>query len=55
MCSPLLTEVLVLDSSQQAWSRWLSVFVTLLIWSVELLVTGDGDLDEIGGKQWKID
>ncbi|KAH8835297.1 hypothetical protein DL96DRAFT_1573659 [Flagelloscypha sp. PMI_526] len=49
------SHLLLLDSSQQAWSRWLSVIVTLVIWSVELLVSGDDDDDELGGKQWKID
>jgi hypothetical protein len=48
------SHLLLLDSSQQAWSRWLSVFVTLGIWSVELLVSSDED-DELVTKPWKID
>ena len=43
---------LVLDHSSQVWWRWMNIFFTLAIWSIELLVSND---DDIVTKKWKID
>lgn len=32
----------------------MNVFLTLVIWSVELVVTGEDDSDPIG-KEWKVE
>jgi hypothetical protein len=41
----------VLDHTSQIWWRWMNIFFTLVIWSVELLVsTGDDE-----AKEWKVD
>jgi hypothetical protein len=38
----------VLDHSSQIWWRWMNIFFTLVIWSIELLVTSEDD-------KWKVD
>lgn len=52
--SSKLTYFTVLDQSSQVWWRWMNVFLTLVIWSVELVVTGEDDSDPIG-KEWKVE
>lgn len=42
----------VLDQSSQIWWRWMNIFFTLVIWSIELLVSGDEDSVT---KEWKIE
>ncbi|KAJ7038248.1 hypothetical protein C8F04DRAFT_1209538 [Mycena alexandri] len=37
------SHLLLLDPSSQVWSRWMLIFFTLLIWSVELLVSSGED------------
>lgn len=53
-CQHYLTgpRVTVLDHSSQIWWRWMNIFFTLIIWSVELIVSADDDIPE---KDWKID
>ncbi|KAI5121268.1 hypothetical protein M0805_002313 [Coniferiporia weirii] len=47
--------LLLYQSSQlEVWWRWMSIFLTLVIWSVELVVSSDDDGDPIG-KEWKVD
>jgi hypothetical protein len=46
------SHLLLLDHSSQIWSRWMNIFFTLIIWSVELLVSSDDDSVE---KEWKVD
>ncbi|KAF8168152.1 hypothetical protein B0H34DRAFT_48754 [Crassisporium funariophilum] len=46
------SHLLLLDHSSQIWSRWMNIFFTLIIWSVELLVSSEDDPVE---KEWKID
>lgn len=43
----------VLDHSSQVWWRWMNIFFTLVIWSIELLVSGEDD-DTVTTK-WKVD
>lgn len=51
--SPVSSDVpLVLDHSSQIWWRWMNIFFTLIIWTIELLVSGDGEDDS---PKWKID
>ncbi|KAJ7103576.1 hypothetical protein B0H15DRAFT_919307 [Mycena belliarum] len=38
------SHLLLLDPSSQVWSRWMLIFFTLLIWSVELLVSSEDDV-----------
>ncbi|KAJ6621694.1 hypothetical protein B0H10DRAFT_1789541 [Mycena sp. CBHHK59/15] len=38
------SHLLLLDPSSQVWSRWMLIFFTLLIWSVELLVSSGDDV-----------
>ncbi|PCH33698.1 hypothetical protein WOLCODRAFT_112317 [Wolfiporia cocos MD-104 SS10] len=47
------SNLLLLDHSSQVWWRWTSIFLTLAIWSVELMVSGDDD-DSVT-KKWKVD
>ncbi|TFK41211.1 hypothetical protein BDQ12DRAFT_697094 [Crucibulum laeve] len=42
----------MLDHSSQIWWRWMNIFFTLVIWSVELLVSSE---DDAVTKEWKID
>ncbi|KAL9716291.1 hypothetical protein Ac2012v2_000737 [Leucoagaricus gongylophorus] len=46
------SQLLLLDHSSQIWWRWMNIFFTLVIWSVELFV---GSEDDIVTKDWKID
>ncbi|KAG2023532.1 hypothetical protein CC2G_001176 [Coprinopsis cinerea AmutBmut pab1-1] len=45
------SHLLLLDHSSQIWWRWINIFFTLFIWSIELVVSSD---DEVS-KEWKID
>jgi len=45
------SHLLLLDHSSQIWWRWMNIFLTLVIWSVELLVSSDDD--EVSAKEWK--
>ncbi|KAH6917522.1 hypothetical protein BKA70DRAFT_1367938 [Coprinopsis sp. MPI-PUGE-AT-0042] len=45
------SHLLLLDHSSQIWWRWINIFFTLVIWSIELFVSSD---DEVT-KEWKID
>jgi hypothetical protein len=54
-CPLLLSEggpSVVLDHSSQVWWRWMNIFFTLVIWSIELLVSGE---DDAITKEWKVD
>lgn len=42
----------VLDPASQVWWRWANVMFTLLLWSVELVVSPDGD--DVSTK-WKVE
>lgn len=42
----------VLDHSSQVWWRWMNIFFTLFIWSIELLVSAE---DDAITKEWKVD
>lgn len=46
------SHLLLLDHSSQIWWRWMNIFFTLVIWSVELLVSSEDD--EVT-KEWKVD
>ncbi|KAF5312312.1 hypothetical protein D9619_003527 [Psilocybe cf. subviscida] len=46
------SHLLLLDHSSQIWWRWMNIFFTLIIWSIELIVSADDDIPE---KDWKID
>ncbi|EIW64590.1 uncharacterized protein TRAVEDRAFT_33368 [Trametes versicolor FP-101664 SS1] len=46
------SHLLLLDHSSQVWWRWMNIFFTLAIWSVELLVSNE---DEAVTKKWKVD
>ncbi|KAF9040570.1 hypothetical protein BJ165DRAFT_307929 [Panaeolus papilionaceus] len=46
------SHLLLLDHSSQIWWRWMNIFFTLVIWSVELIVSSEDDIVE---KDWKID
>jgi len=45
------SHLLLLDHSSQIWWRWMNIFFTLVIWSVELLVSSEDDIS----KEWKVD
>ncbi|EIN13802.1 hypothetical protein PUNSTDRAFT_109977 [Punctularia strigosozonata HHB-11173 SS5] len=45
------SNLLLLDHSSQIWWRWINIFFTLVIWSIELLVSTD---DDIVTKEWKV-
>jgi len=47
------SHLLMLDQTSQVWWRWMNIFFTLFMWTIELLVSGD-DSYRIG-KQWKVD
>lgn len=47
------SHLLILDHSSQVWWRWMNIFFTLVIWSIELLVSA-GEDDAIT-KEWKVD
>lgn len=42
---------LVLDHSSQVWWRWVNMFFTLTMWSIEMLVAEDDPVT----KEWKVD
>lgn len=46
------THLLLLDHSSQVWWRWMNIFFTLFIWSIELLVSAE---DDAITKEWKVD
>lgn len=46
------SHLLLLDHSSQIWWRWMNIFFTLVIWSVELLVSSE---DDGVTKEWKVD
>ncbi|KAJ2928750.1 hypothetical protein H1R20_g8161, partial [Candolleomyces eurysporus] len=46
------SHLLLLDHSSQIWWRWMNIFFTLVIWSIELLV---GSEDDAGDNKWKMD
>ncbi|KAK2461951.1 hypothetical protein APHAL10511_006414 [Amanita phalloides] len=46
------SHLLLLDHSSQIWWRWMNIFLTLAIWSVELLVSSG---DDVVTKDWKVD
>ncbi|KAF9015115.1 hypothetical protein BDQ17DRAFT_1385909 [Cyathus striatus] len=46
------SHLLLLDHSSQIWWRWMNIFFTLIIWSIELLVSSEEDTVS---KDWKID
>ncbi|KAG5724641.1 hypothetical protein E4T56_gene3701 [Termitomyces sp. T112] len=46
------SHLLLLDHSSQIWWRWMNIFLTLVIWSVELLVSSEED---VTAKDWKVD
>ncbi|KAF8898795.1 hypothetical protein BD779DRAFT_1431389 [Infundibulicybe gibba] len=46
------SHLLLLDHSSQIWWRWMNIFLTLVIWSIELLVSND---DDSVVKEWKVD
>ncbi|EJD04091.1 uncharacterized protein FOMMEDRAFT_140161 [Fomitiporia mediterranea MF3/22] len=48
------SSLLLLDQSSQVWWRWMNIFLTLVIWSVELVVTTEDEADPMGEK-WKVD
>ena len=50
----LLSSYEVLDQSSQVWWRWMNIFLTLVIWAVELIVSNEDDVDALGEK-WKVD
>ncbi|KAF8642374.1 hypothetical protein AX16_009642 [Volvariella volvacea WC 439] len=46
------SHLLLLDHSSQIWWRWMNIFFTLFIWSIELTV---GNEDDAITKDWKVD
>ncbi|GLB36106.1 putative ICE2 [Lyophyllum shimeji] len=46
------SHLLLLDHSSQIWWRWMNIFLTLVIWSVELFVSSE---DDVPTKDWKVD
>ncbi|TDL28627.1 hypothetical protein BD410DRAFT_711475 [Rickenella mellea] len=46
------SHLLLLDHSSQVWWRWMNIFFTLVIWAIELLVSGGEDAI---GKDWKVE
>ncbi|KDQ63519.1 hypothetical protein JAAARDRAFT_381190 [Jaapia argillacea MUCL 33604] len=49
------SHLLLLDHGSQIWWRWMNIFFTLVIWTVELLVSGQDDDTITGTKEWKVD
>jgi hypothetical protein len=37
------SHLLLLDHSSQIWWRWMNIFFTLILWSIELLVSSEDD------------
>ncbi|THV07734.1 hypothetical protein K435DRAFT_911733 [Dendrothele bispora CBS 962.96] len=46
------SQLLLLDHSSLTWWRWINIFVTLVIWAVELLVSNE---DDVVSEKWKVD
>ncbi|KAL4242229.1 hypothetical protein ABKN59_001959 [Abortiporus biennis] len=46
------SHLLLLDHPSQIWWRWMNIFFTLVIWSIELLVSSDEDAVT---KEWKVE
>jgi len=46
------SHLLLLDHSSQVWWRWMNIYFTLVIWGIELLVSGE---DDAITKEWKVD
>jgi len=46
------SHLLLLDHSSQIWWRWMNIFFTLILWAIELFVTGE---DDAITKDWKVD
>ncbi|KAK0446379.1 uncharacterized protein EV420DRAFT_1767770 [Desarmillaria tabescens] len=46
------SHLLLLDHSSQVWWRWINIFFTLVMWSIELLVSTEDDTVQ---KEWKVD
>jgi len=46
------SHLLLLNHSSHVGWRWMNIFLTLVIWSVELLVSSE---DDIAAKDWKVD
>ncbi|KAH7883539.1 hypothetical protein F5I97DRAFT_1938262 [Phlebopus sp. FC_14] len=46
------SHLLLLDPASQVWWRWANIMFTLLLWSVELVVSPDGD--DVAAK-WKVE
>ncbi|KZT30602.1 hypothetical protein NEOLEDRAFT_1104554 [Neolentinus lepideus HHB14362 ss-1] len=46
------SNLLLLDPSSQIWWRWMNIFFTLVIWSVELFVSAE---DDPITKEWKVE
>ncbi|KII93732.1 hypothetical protein PLICRDRAFT_35953 [Plicaturopsis crispa FD-325 SS-3] len=46
------SHLLLLDNPSHIWWRWMNIFFTLIIWSIELLVSDD---DDAVTKKWKVD
>ncbi|KAK0456761.1 uncharacterized protein ARMOST_08799 [Armillaria ostoyae] len=46
------SHLLLLDHSSQVWWRWINIFFTLVMWSIELLVSTE---DDAVSKEWKVD
>ncbi|EJD55412.1 hypothetical protein AURDEDRAFT_109743 [Auricularia subglabra TFB-10046 SS5] len=49
------SHLLLLDHSQQVWWRWASVFFTLTMWALELVVSPEDDDLNVSVKTWKVD
>ncbi|KZT02642.1 uncharacterized protein LAESUDRAFT_661272 [Laetiporus sulphureus 93-53] len=47
------SHLLLLDHYSQVWWRWMNIFMTLVIWSIELLVSSEDDGSVM--KKWKAD
>ncbi|KAF9568438.1 hypothetical protein CPC08DRAFT_732558 [Agrocybe pediades] len=45
------SHLLLLDHSSQIWWRWMNIFFTLVIWSIELIVSSEDDIVE---KDWSL-
>ncbi|KAF5374847.1 hypothetical protein D9758_000326 [Tetrapyrgos nigripes] len=45
------SQLLLLDYSGLSWWRWINIFLTLAIWGIELLVSGEDD--QVGSEKWR--
>jgi len=45
------SHLLLLDHSSQIWWRWMNIFFTLVIWTIELTVSSEDDIVE---KDWNL-